>query len=98
MHSIVIDVSVRAPRDCGLWYRYFHQIFLFLGYLFRWGGGSLSFEFIANIIFLYIEGILFHPTFVFAETYWASALLTLIMLSHVYNRIAIWCSISLVCF
>ena len=60
-------------------------------------GVSKSFEFIAKSIFLYIEGIFFHPTFVFAETYWSSDLLAVIMLSHVSNWISIWCSISRVC-
>ena len=54
-------------------------------------------EFIANRILLYIEAIFFHPPFLFADMSWASALLAVIMLSHVSNWISIWCSISLVC-
>ena len=60
-------------------------------------GVSPSYEFITKSILLYIEGILFHPPFVFSEKYWASALLAVIMLSHVFNCISVWCSISLVC-
>ena len=60
-------------------------------------GVSLSYEFIVKSILLYVEGILFHPPFVFFETSWASALLAIIILSTVSNLIAILCSISLVC-
>ena len=61
-------------------------------------GVSLSYEFIANRIFLYIEGIFFHPPFVSAEISWAGALLDVIMLSHSSNWISTWYSISLVCY
>ena len=61
-------------------------------------GVSLSSEFIANSILFYIEFIFFHPPFSFAETSWVSALLSVIMLSHVSNWITIWCPIILVCF
>ena len=57
----------------------------------------MSYEFIAKIIFLYIEGIFFHPPILFSQTYWSSVLLAVIMLSHLSNWIAIWCFISLVC-
>ena len=36
MRSIVLVVSVRSIRDCGLWYQSLYQIFLFIGYSFRW--------------------------------------------------------------
>ena len=32
MRSIVLGVSVRAPRDSGIWYRSLYQIFISLGY------------------------------------------------------------------
>ena len=60
-------------------------------------GVSLSSEFIGKRIFLYIEGILFHPPLVFDEIYWTSALLAVIMLSHVFNWVTIWYFIRLVC-
>ena len=53
-------------------------------------------EFMVKRIFLYMEGIFLCLPFVFSEISWASALLAVIMLLHVSNRIDIWCSISLV--
>ena len=44
-----------------------------------------------------MEGIFFHPPFIFSETSWYSALLDMIILLHVSNWIAIWCYFSLVC-
>ena len=55
----------------------------------------MSSEFIAKIVFLYIEGIFFYALLVFADTSWASALIAVIMILHVFNCIYIWCSISL---
>ena len=58
---------------------------------------SLFSEFIAKSIFLYIQSIFFHSPFLFADTYSASAVLSVIIILHVSNWIFIWCSISLVC-
>ena len=57
---------------------------------------SMSSEFIAKSIFVYIEGIFFHPPFVFDEASWANDLLAVVLFFHVSSWISILCSIILV--